>query len=372
MRKQPFDFRKEEVGYVMKRWQAAESCTLIGVGSVGKSNLLQHLADEEVQKYYLGEKAARIKAIIIDPNMLGPLPAPEAGNEPFRCWAGYELMMHRLYLAFYPLDLLGEQDALNFYETYQQLQDGSNPLYTYMGLRYFELGLEFFLRRGIHLVFMFDEFEELLRQMPVKFFQTLRGLRDNHKNNLTFLTFARAPLTVLGDRLKVPMAEFEPFAELFTDNGYYVGPYNEVDGRAMIDRLLSRNQKGSYPPHVADFLLYASGRYAGLLRAAFRMLDTLGSIQPEEVYSERLVEKLCSRPSVRIECETIWRSLTPAEQNALQVVAGITNQTTPDKELAITMLVQKRLVRVDHKALYIEPPLFRVFVASNPPMAGYL
>jgi hypothetical protein len=371
-RKQSLDFRKEEVSYVMKRWQAGESCTLVGVGSVGKSNLLQHLADEDVQKHYLGnEKAARFKAIIIDSNMLGPLPAPEPGNEPFRCWAGYELMMHRLYLAFYPLDALGD-DAMGFFETYQMLQDGSNPLYTYMGLRFFELGLEFFLRRGIHLVFMFDEFEELTRQMPVKFFQTLRGLRDNHKNSLTFLTFARAPLPLVAERQKVPKMEFEPFAELFTDNIYYVGPYNEADGRVMLDRLIGRNQRVNYPAHVANFLLYASGRYAGLLRAAFRMVDTLGTITAEDALSERLVEKLATRPPVRMEIETLWQSLTLPEQQVLRAVAGLEPpSTTQESEQAMTMLVQKRLVFVDRtqQTLRIEPPLFRVYVASNPPSA---
>ena len=49
MRKQAADFRKEEVSYVMKRWQGAESCSLVGVGSVGKSNLIHHLTAEETQ-----------------------------------------------------------------------------------------------------------------------------------------------------------------------------------------------------------------------------------------------------------------------------------------------------------------------------------
>ncbi|MCU0512676.1 MAG: hypothetical protein MUE40_08910 [Anaerolineae bacterium] len=373
MRKQPLEFRREEVDYVMKRWRAAESCTLVGVGSVGKSNLLQHLADEDVQRQYLGaDKATRFKTIMIDSNLLGPLPAPEPGNEPFRCWAGYELMMHRLYLAFYPLDVL-EDDAMNFYETYQMLQDGTNPLYTYMGLRYFELGLEFFLRRGIHLVFMFDEFEELMRQMPVKFFQTLRGLRDHHKNQLSYLTFARAPLPVVAEKLKLPGLEFEPFAELFTDNIYYVGPYNEIDGRLMLDRLLGRNQRINYPPHLASFLLYASGRYAGLLRAAFRMTDTLGSVNVEDSQSERLVEKLASRPPVRMECETIWKSLTAGEQQVLKALSGLGSPaSSPETEQAMTMLVQKRLVHVDkaQQTLKIEPPLFRFFVMSDPAISG--
>lgn len=373
MRKQPLEFRKEDVSYVMKRWQAAESCTLVGVGSVGKSNLLQHLSDPDVQQFYLGaEKASHFKAIIIDPNMLGPLPAPDASNEPYRCWAGYELMMHRLYLAFYPLTVLGD-DAVPFYETYQMLQDGTNPLYTYMGLRYFELGLEFFLRRGIQITFMFDEFEELMRQMPVKFFQTLRGLRDNHKSRLTYLAFARAPLTILAERMKMPAMEFEPFTELFTDNIYYVGPYNEPDGKAMLDRLVARNQKTAFPSHIANFLLYASGRYAGLLRASFRMVDTIGNFDPEETYQERLIEKLASRQPVRAECETIWKSLTPVEQQVLRAMAGLEVQlVNQETEQAMAMLVQKRLVYVDktRQSLKIEPPLFRVFVGSNPAITG--
>ncbi len=98
-----------------------------------------------------------------------------------RCWAGYELLMHRLFLAFYPFDMLPENEANRFYETYLALQNGTNPLYAYMALRYFEVGLQFFLRQGYKIVFMFDEFEEMLKQLPVKFFQTLRGIRDANK-----------------------------------------------------------------------------------------------------------------------------------------------------------------------------------------------
>ena len=73
MRKQPLDFRREEVYYVTQRWLAAESCALVGVGSVGKSNLLQHLSDVDVHQKYLNKEPAGFKSINIDPNMLGPI-----------------------------------------------------------------------------------------------------------------------------------------------------------------------------------------------------------------------------------------------------------------------------------------------------------
>lgn len=368
MRKQPLEFRKEDVNYVMQRWLGAESCSLVGVGSVGKSNLLQHLSDPEVQTHYMRDKASRFKSIVIDPNLLAPLPSDETNSDQMRCWAGYELMMHRLFLAFYPLDVLGE-DAQGFFDTYQRLQDGKNPLFAYMGLRYLELGLEFFTRRGIQIVFMFDEFDEMVRQLPVKFFQTLRGLRDTNKELLCYLTFTRMPLPVLTERFSKGVLDIEPFTELFTDNVHYVGPYNEADGKAMIQRLIKRNQRTDYPDHLAQFLLYASGRYAGLLRAAF-MADTLGDTTTWVERNEEFVRKLASRRAVRSESQTIWMSLTEKEQIILKTAAGITRIDYADPEIqqGISMLVQKRLLRADtaNNILTIEPPLFRAFVETDP------
>jgi hypothetical protein len=368
-RKQPLDFRKEEINYIMQRWRAADSCSLVGVGSVGKSNLLQHLADPEVQGYYLGEESiGQFKAIVIDPNMLGPLPASGPDQDQIRCWAGYELMMHRLFMAFYPMDILGPDDARHFYETYQTLQDGTNPLYAYMGLRYFEFGLEYFMRRGVRIVFMFDEFEEMMRQLPVKFFQTLRGLRDSNKKLLSYLTFTRSPLPSVAEQLSIPMLDIEPFIELFTDNTLYVGPYNERDARQMVSDLMKRNQK-NYPDNVVNFLLFASGRYAGLLRACFHTLELIPGVETANPIDEQLLEQMASKVPVRIECRTTWTSLTPSQRYVLKAVARLTPYTTnSDTEQAVAQLVQKRLLRLDkaQNQLNIEPPVFRAYVATNP------
>ena len=118
---QPMEFRQQEVGYVMERWRAADSCSLVGVGSVGKSNLLQHLSEPTVQSFYMKDVAGgkSFKSIIIDPSMLGPLPSTASDSEQIRCWAGYELMMHRLFLAFYPFETICESDDIQvFYEDY--------------------------------------------------------------------------------------------------------------------------------------------------------------------------------------------------------------------------------------------------------------
>lgn len=364
-RQYDMDFRKEEVEYTMKHIAGATSLSLVGIGSVGKSNLLQHIIDPKVHANYLGTDAAeKVRTITVDANMLGPLPE---GNDAMRCWAGYELMMHRLFLAFYPFDMLSESEANRFYETFLALQNGTNPLYTYMALRYFEFGLQFFIREGYKIVFLFDEFDEMLRQLPVKFFQTLRGIRDGSKRNLVYVTFTRSPLPTLVERFAIPALDIEPFIELFTDNVHYVGPYNEKDGRKMLDELSSRRQK-NYPDNLRDMLLQASGRYAGLLRSGFASLEDISSVT-QIASAEALSDALAAKSAVRTECKTIWTSLNRSEQYVLKAVARLTPyNVSPETELAVTMLVQKRLLRLDknQQRLEIQPPVFRVFVASNP------
>jgi hypothetical protein len=367
------EFRQQEVGYVMERWRASDSCSLVGVGSVGKSNLLQHLSEPTVQSFYMKDVAGGklLKSIIIDPSMLGPLPTGTPETEQIRCWAGYELMMHRMFLAFYPFDGYLEGDDIRvFYETYQGLQDGTNPLYAYMGLRYFELGLELFMKRGIQIVFMFDEFEEMLKQLPVKFFLTLRGLRDANKKQLSYLTFTRSPLPEVTDRLNIDSLEIEPFLELFTDNIIYVGPYSDTDARNMLQDLVKRNNK-KYDAYTLDFLLWATGRYAGLLRSGFRALDSLGVLEPNAVMtmSDQIVRDLASKRSVRIECRTIWTSLSTKERVLLKEFTSAKPDIDPndfDTQHTFALLQQKKLLSVQGNRVVIEPPVFHSFVLNNP------
>lgn len=372
-RVRPMEYRQQEVGAVMDRWRASDSCSLVGVGSVGKSNLLQHLAEPSVQEFYMQDVRGGkpFKAIIIDPSMLGPLPGsntPE--HEPIRCWAGYELMMHRLFLAFYPFNTLPPEDARVFYETYQSLQDGNNPLYAYMGLRYFELGLEIFMRQGIQIVFMFDEFEEMMRQLPVKFFLTLRGLRDANKRNLSYLTFTRSPLPDVVDQLKINLLLIEPFTELFTDSMVYVGPFSEPDARRMLEEQLKQNNR-NYESYALDFLLWATGRYAGLMRSGFRALESLGDLDANIVMkqNDKLVRDLAMKRSVRIECRTIWTSLSEKERAMLREFATPRPNIDPtnmDTQQTFALLQQKKLLQVQGSRVTIEPPVFYYFVINNP------
>lgn len=278
--------------------------------------------------------------------------------------------MHRLFLAFYPFNSLSSDDARIFYDTYQALQDGTNPLYAYMGLRYFELGLEIFMKQGTHVVFMFDEFEEMLKQLPVKFFLTLRGLRDANKRSISYLTFTRSPFPQLIKELNIDPLAIEPFSELFNDNIVYVGPYNETDARNMVADLIKRNDR-KYETYAIDFLLWATGRYAGIMRASFRALDSLSALDANTVMtkSEQLVYELVSKRAVRMECETIWKSLSEEERTMLIEFAGNRPNIDPNKyevQQVFASLQQKQLLKVQGNRVLVDPPVFQAYIKSIP------
>ncbi|HXW00348.1 MAG TPA: hypothetical protein VEC93_18155, partial [Anaerolineae bacterium] len=51
----PTTYRQAEVNQILTALQAGDSCSVVGVGSVGKSNLLRFLGQDEVRQAYLGE-----------------------------------------------------------------------------------------------------------------------------------------------------------------------------------------------------------------------------------------------------------------------------------------------------------------------------
>jgi hypothetical protein len=312
---------------------------------------------------------SNFRAIIIDPSMLGPMPQDGADREQIGCWIGYELMMHRLFLAFHQSNLLDEKDMARFADIYTTLQDGSNPLYAYMGLRYFELGLDVLMNKGIQIVFMFDEFEEMLHNLPVKFFLTLRGLRDANKKQLSYLTFTRMPLPSVVAKEQIDALKIEEFTELFTDNVFFIGPYNARDAHRMVDELISRNNR-TYEEYVREFLVWSTGGFAGLLRASFRMIDSLEEISLSSVMTNgpALAKSLAAREPVQTECRTIWLSLSDTEQYVLKAAAGLTTFVRdPKNNRAVEYLVRKRLLRSDGSGnqLSIQPPIFHQFVLDS-------
>jgi hypothetical protein len=361
-------FRQRETEFVMGCWRASDSCSLVGIGSIGKSNLLQHLADAKVQAQYLrgGKENKLFRAIIVNPQMLSTVIAANT-SDVLRCWAGYELMMHELYEAFYPFEFLSATEISDINDSYRAVRDTRNPLYAHNSLRHLEFVLSVVMQHGAQIVFMFDEFEEMLRSLPLRFFLTLRGLRDMHKFQLSYFTFTRAPIKDLVREFEIDSLLLEPFLEIFQETTFYVGMYAEADARAMVAELLRRADK-SYSAELINFLLWATGHHAGLLRAGTKLLEafkTADFSRPRKTYEE-LLNQLVAKDSIRSECATILNSLSRQERSVLSSLLSTTPQidlTSAVAQETIDMLLQKQLLVDFNNQMMLNPPLIHRYLS---------
>jgi hypothetical protein len=368
------NFREKETLDVFSKLLSGECCSVVGVGSVGKSNFLRHILTAQVQTEVVKrlsserypqdtERGALLTLILIDPNTMLDTSAQTTSRSP-SCWAGYEVLMHRLYKAFYPLTGLEDREKEDFVKAYRLMTDSSNSLLPYIGLRYLERGLEILLnpeslpRSRRQIVFVFDEFEEMLAELPPKFFRALRGLRDDYKYRLMYLTFTRRPLAQIVQEKKYDYHALEPFIELFTDNICYLGPYSEADAMDMLNRLARRHGK-DYTVQFRRFLIRVTGGHAGLLRASFRLVENLPHFSMPE---EKAVQFLVEHPAVQTECQTIWAGLSEEEKTALRGVT--TDRLDGISDTALRLLQEKKLLQLEG-IVQITPPLFREFVRRN-------
>jgi hypothetical protein len=296
----PLTFRRELVARIMHSIIAGESCSIVGVASTGKSNLFRFLIRPDVRQRYLGEGWGKYLFLYVDTNSLTELSE----------WGLYKLLLWRIVEAVEDLKVESQCSKL-FSDLYQQaLLPEKRPL----ARSYLEWDAKNLCQRlGFRLVFLFDEFDEIFRQVDTRFFLSLRALRDEHKYRLSYVVATRDELS----RLRGKMGECESFYELFSLNTYGLGSYNRADAIQMVQRLAARRGI-PVTDDETNLLLEVSGGHPGILRAAFWAL------------SDRKIEKsggitrqfLLDHPDVQAECAKIWDSIGKDERTALTDIAA--------------------------------------------------
>lgn len=189
----------------------------------------------------------------------------------------------------------------------------------------------------------------MIANLHVKFFQTLRGLRDQHKGQLSYMTFTRAPLKVVAERFQVSPLAFEPFKELFNDNVVYVGPYSQEDTRNLLLEL-AHKYNVELSDAVVEYFWGLGGGFAGLTRALFGAAFAAGFVVGDVSWCEKFESELRFRSGVIAECQTIWESLSPAEQVVLSRIGqGAPCSVDHVSEIGVGLLMQKRIVRLNRQ-----------------------
>lgn len=291
----PLNFRTETVKAILKCVSAGDSCSLIGIGSVGKSNLLRFLQRADVRQTYLGEDWQAYLLAYIDLNkLLKP-----------SLWGLLELMLHQLLVEATGHSGADEITRQTIDELYQR---ATQPKTKYLALRYLDRAIGLVCNQlGLRIIFLIDEFDELCRRLPARAFAALRALRDDYKYQLMYVVATRLEVA----RLRAEPLEIEAFEELISSHTIWLGPYGEEGARDMLSRLETRYNT-PLEAKLVDEVLRLSGGHPGLLREVYYLAR-----QPQP----SLTQAARNSTSLAAECRRIWLSLPPEEQQVLSSLA---------------------------------------------------
>lgn len=339
-------YRQEVLEPLFKCIKSADSCYLIGAGSMGKTRLLDHLVRTDVQEHYLKEKSANTLIIRLDMNRLSD----------YSEWEFYELMLFNIVQTVGQSD---QEELAKLSESFMKrfllpvLDQPGNPIKV---LRFLELTISnlLFSDNEISICFLLDEFDEAYRRLPAKVFAHLRGIRDAHKNRLCYTLLVRN----LPSSLRPQLNEHEGFYELLSRNQIAIGPYSRQDVHAMLKQLEERHE---YPLTEAlrDKIYEISGGHPGTVLAVFTSLRKTVEGVPYR-FDPRWLAK---DENVKEECRKLLASLEPEEQVGM---VEFSQGNMADASPFIKILRVKKLLTAaeGHQVPQVFSPIFAAYLQS--------
>jgi hypothetical protein len=343
----PPEYRAELCKRILDVAGRGKSCSVIGVSSSGKGNVARHLARADVRKYCLGAEAEGLLGVLVD-----FLHYTEPDTASF----------HRMFLE--GLKRTAEQaDApagvASAKAEFKQLWSDSAETQSKDKVRvYLQDAIALVFKCGIdRLFFILDDFDKvLLMDTPPGAFNSLRGIRDNHKDTLAYVPMLRREIGFVLRGAGKNIRDYEDFHELVFKPVIAVGACSWADCNRAIDRL-EGNSKRKLTQLERDKLIQFSGGHVGLLKTLFVAVEQ-SNMNLSVPNAQAVLQK---RADVSSECSKIWDSLEKDEHAALQALA----QGQPVKDEVIFRLAAKDIVRGDTRRMVI--PLFEGWVTQRLP-----
>lgn len=324
-RRQSLDYRYHLTRDLLTNLHRGECCGVVGVGSCGKSRLLLHLSRPETMEYHLGDGAYDHFIVLVECNAWV--------ND--TVWAAYESMtrslMEVIENANHPALNSAQRELAPMYQAVTAEKE--------LAFNHIRAGVGYLLKgTRLKITFCFDEFDFVFEKFDAQLFRNLRALRNQNKYQLTYLVATRRQLPYQRPREQWP--DVEEFYELFADNTFAIGPYDEKDATEMIVDLEARYEY-QLKKATREMLVEVTGGHPGLIGASFRLLE---QIRQQPATLQQMAQLLVSDQATFKECRKIWESLRPDECSALKRLATHGRPGRDDGNL-IAELKAKGLVR---------------------------
>lgn len=336
----PSSYRQEEVVEILRWVGLGESGIVIGGSGTGKSNIAGYIDSRpDIRGAYLPKPDDDYLFLRLD---LNGLPGVSTSN------------FYRTMLMTLQDDVADMPEIASVIEaTLTSHVDRGDPLTLYLALQRVHRYL--IEKRGKQVVWILDRFEECCQQLEATTLNSLRSLRDQFKDQHSYIIFSRRPLA----ELRNP-SEYDELHELLVMHTCWVGTMLERDAQWVAEQVMNRYQT-TFSDFAIGTLFELCGGMPSFLKIAYSALAN-GEL-PMKAPKTEWQERLLALPALQRSCEEIWDSCTEDEQNILLALAQRESEVTLDDKIA-NWLTEYGLLKLEHDEFRVFSPLFEAFLLT--------
>lgn len=356
----PAAYRAEALKIVAEWIKAGESGSIIGLAGAGKSNLLSFLSHRpEVLAQYLPGDHQPVVLVHIDLNNL-----PTVDLATF-----YRVILRSLYETGAQFAALNPDLEPMIEGRYRKVEDKTDPFLCQSAVREVLLSLQI---EEMRIVLLIDPFDQFCQVASTPILDSLRGLRDRFKANLTYLIGLRHELAYLRDP-----AELGELYEILDIHQCWVGPMTTTDARwvmSQVEEMTGQTFTNAQRARLAEL----TGGYPALLRAAsLWLVAQLQATTPLlKADTDTWISALLAEPSLKNRLYELRLGLTGEEEAALSVLQmALTTGKATDRHESLRQIEKKHetaLHRLETKGIchrgagtwQIFSPLFARFMSE--------
>ncbi len=289
----PDTTRFEEITKIISFIQEGNSCQIVSVAGVGRSNLLGLLSyNRNIRIKHLSEKQKNFHFVLLNFSEIRKKPMSDVNK----------------FIFLGILDSLRERGLKNEYleinKIFKESVEFNDELVLFQGLKKTVDYLA--IEKNLTLVLLFDRFEEYVPTVTSEFFANLRVLRNRAKYHFSVIFSLSRPLEDL----------LEP--SLFADFFEYVAGriiYLPILDKVGLDFRISHLEKVTgkkIEKKIIDETITLTAGHGRLTTLCLETILSLDKNLPEN--KRQLIDYLLSQRPIRSSLFAIWNSLNPSEQ----------------------------------------------------------
>jgi hypothetical protein len=338
-------YRRREMEIITAWLSAGLSGSVVGLPGCGRSNLLGFLCNRpDAVQAYLGAGGQPPVLISVD---LYNLPANNLSTL-------YRMILRAFQRVKVQLEPALQQRINLLYQRHEAERDPFLPQSALQEV------LLYCQAEQIQVVLVFNHFDQFCQLATRQMVNTLRGLRNDFKDTLSYIAGMSHEVSYLDDP-----DNLGSMYELLDQYICWVGAMNEADRRQMI---AEETRLAASPPGEADMeaILALTGGYPALLKAVCHWWLTT----PPRPARQQWGTTLLAERSISYRLEKIWQGLTQEEQFVAGELQKSVATGTPAHRLMaeqhklLALLANKGICQPVAAGWQLAGELFEAFVAQ--------